>query len=106
MVPQIQFEFYRKPCAPQTVIHVESSQPWEQKRTTMPQEVVKILLNCRRELKCSVKQKHLSNLMQRMKNSDYNEIFRSEVLKVGLHGFNKILEADIQGLKPIYRSKE
>ena len=72
----------------------------------MTQEVIRILLNCRRELKCSVEQKHLSNLMQRMKNSGYNEIFRSEVLKAGLHGYNKILEADIQGSKPIYRSKE
>ena len=39
--------------------------------------------------------------MQRMKNSGYNKIFGSD-----LHDYNKILEADIQGSKPIYRSKE
>ena len=72
----------------------------------MTQEVVRILLNCRRELNCTIKQQHLSNLMQRMKNSGYNEIFRSEVLKAGLQGYNNILEADNIGSKTIYRSKE
>ena len=72
----------------------------------MTQEVIRILLNCRRELNYSIKQKHLSNLMQRMNNSGYNEIFRSEVLKAGLLGYNKIVEADIQGSKLIYRTKE
>ena len=106
MVNQIQFEFYRKPSAPQNVIHAESAHPWEQKRTAMTQEVVRILLNCRRELNCTIKQQHLSNLIQRMKNSGQNEIFWSEVLKAGLQGYNKILEADNIGSKPIYRSKE
>ena len=44
--------------------------------------------------------------MQLLKNSDYNTTFRKEVLKSGLVGYNKILEADLTGRRPLYRSSE
>ena len=76
------------------------------KHTAMTQEVIRILLNCRRELKCNIKQMHLNNLMQRMKNSGYNKEFRIKVLRAGINRYNKILEADKMGTKPMYRTKE
>ena len=44
--------------------------------------------------------------MQTLKNSGYSETFRHEILMSGLNGYNKILEADRLGDKPLYRSKE
>ena len=44
--------------------------------------------------------------MQILKNSGYSTMFRSEILQSGLKGYNKILEDDKSGFKPIYRSKE
>ena len=44
--------------------------------------------------------------MQLMKNSGYMAKFRGEVLKAGVSGYNKILEADRNGTKPVYRSLE
>ena len=44
--------------------------------------------------------------MQLLKNSDYDAIFRSDILKSGLKGYNKILEDHNTGTKPLYRSKE
>ena len=43
--------------------------------------------------------------MQMLSNSGYGEQFRAEILKSGLAGYNKILEADMAGTRPIYRSK-
>ena len=44
--------------------------------------------------------------MQVLKNSGYNSIFRKEILKAGIAGYNKILEQDKEGTKPLYRSKD
>ena len=41
-----------------------------------------------------------------MKNSGYCKQFRIEVLMAGLKVYNKILEDNKNGVKPIYRSKE
>ena len=44
--------------------------------------------------------------MQKLKNSDYDEKFRLEVLKSSINGYEKIIEDDENGIKPVYRSKE
>ena len=75
----------------------ESAQPWQQKRTTATQELIRRLLNTKKELKCSEKQKIISEFMQLLKNSNYDSKFRGEILKSGLKGYNKILEAHCAG---------
>ena len=106
LVQQVQFEFFSKPMAPPRVILAASAQPWGQKRTTLTQELIRRLLNCRPELGCGVKLKHVNRYMQMLKNSGYDEKFRTEVLRSGLAGYNKILESNKTGAKPMYRSKE
>ena len=105
IVQLVQFEFYLKPMAPEKVMLASSAQPWGQKQTTLTQELIHRLLNCRKELGCNVKQKHLNQFMQMLSNSGYGEQFRAEIVKSGLAGFNKILESDRAGTRPIYRSK-
>ena len=73
MVQQIQFEFFSKSMAPSQVILASSAQPWGQKRTTLTQELIRRLLNCRKELSCSIKKKHPNRFMQLLKNSGYDE---------------------------------
>ena len=41
-----------------------------------------------------------------LKNLGYNSMFRREILKAGISGYQNILEADRLGVKPQYRSKE
>ena len=55
------------------------------------------------ELSCSAKRKHLDNFMQLLKNSGYDEKFRAEILNSGLKGFDKIVKAERDGIKPMYR---
>ena len=102
----MQFEFYAKPMAPSTIILESSAQPLGQKHTTLTQELIRRLLNCRKELGCDIKQKHLNRYMQSLKNSGYSESFRAEILKSGLAGYDKILTADRLGQRPLYRLKK
>ena len=92
--------------APAKVILAASAQPWGQKRTTLTQELTRRLLNCRRELSCSIKTKHLNRFMHLLKNSGYSETFRRNILESGISGYNKILAADEAGERPLYRPKE
>ena len=82
-----------------------SAQSWGQKRTSLTQELIRRLLNCSKELPCLRRRKHLNNFMQLLKNSGYNQKFRSELLKSGLNGYNKILKAERDGVRPVYRPR-
>ena len=104
-VQQVRFEFFSKPMAAKKVMLASAAQPWGQKRTTLTQELIRRLLNCSKELPCSRKKKHLNNYMQLLKNSGYSEAFRAEILKSGINGYNKILKAEKDEIRPIYRPK-
>ena len=105
IVQQVRFEFFSKPMAAMKVMLASSAQPWGQKRTTLTQELIRRLLNCSKELPCTTKRKHLNNFMQLLKNSGYSEVFRLEILKSGLQGYNKILKAEREKIRPVYRPK-
>ena len=106
MKKQIFFEFYEKPMSSKFVIMRNSAAPLNQKRTVLTQEGIRRLKNCKMELEWGQKAQHLSNLMQKMKNSGYDEKFRLEVLKSSINGYEKILEDHKSGSKPIYRNKD
>ena len=105
LVQQIFFEFYAKPMKPQRTILASSANPWQQKRTTLTQECIRRLRNTRKQLGCPRKQEILTDYMQNLKNSGYSETFRREILNAGINGYNKILEADKLGVRPLYRTK-
>ena len=88
------------------VIMRNSAAPLNQKRTVLTQEGIRRLKNCKIELEWGQKAQHLSNLMQKMKNSGYDEKFWLEVLKSSINGYEKILEDHKSGSKPIYRNKD
>ena len=83
-----------------------SAAPLSQKRTVLTQEGIRRLKNCKPELEWEQKTKHLDGFMQKLRNSGYDEEFRLEVLKSTLNGYEKIVEDDKNGVKPMYRSKE
>ena len=87
------------------VILATSAQSWGQKRSTLTQELIRRLLNCSKSLPCATRKKHLNNYMQLLKNSGYSEKFRLELLRSGLQGYNKILEAERDGVRPVHRPK-
>ena len=104
-VQQVMFEFYAKPMTAKKVILATSAQSWGQKRSTLTQELIRRLLSCSKSLPCAMRKKHLNNYMQLLKNSGYSEKFRLELLRSGLQGYNKILEAERDGVRPVHRPK-
>ena len=105
IVPQVCFEFYRKPMSPNRVMLAESVQQWQQKRTTATEGLIRRLLNTKKVLNCRLKQMILKRYVELFENSGYDEKFRKDILPSGLAGYNKILEADWSGKRPMYRSK-
>ena len=43
--------------------------------------------------------------MKILKNSNYSTEFRKEVLASGINGHNKIIDDEMNGTRPMYRSK-
>merc|ERR1711952_151064 len=71
----------------------------------MVQEVVRIRRNIRTGLPWDITVKHLNNFCQRMKASGYNQNYRFQVLKSGVEGFDKMLEVERSGGRPINRPR-
>lgn len=99
----IYYEFYRKPMANRLLMLHSSAIPEKIKRTTLTQEVIRILRNCQPDLPWEQKIKHLNTFTERMRDSDYPEKFRGEVITAGLRGYEKMQEVEKAGGRPVNR---
>jgi hypothetical protein len=88
------------------VILASSALSWSTKRTILTQECLRRLRNTKVELGPEVQKSHLDQFMLKLKNSGYNAKFRQEILDSGLKAFEKMLEDDKGGVKPMYRSRD
>ena len=88
------------------VILADSALSLSQKRTILTQECLRRLRNTNVQLGPEIQRKHLNNFMLKLKNSGYNQKFRTEILDSALNAFQKMLEADKSGLRPMYRSRD
>ena len=79
---------------------------FSQKRTILTQECLRRLRNTKIELGAEVQKLHLNRFMLKLKKSGYSQKFRTEILDSGLKAFEKMVEDDKNGVKPMYRSKE
>ena len=96
------YEHYRKPVANPLLMMEMSAMPAKVK-TTLVQEVVTIRRNIRPGLPWEVTVKHLSNFCSRMKASGFNQHHRFQVLKSGMEGYDKMLETERRGVRPVNR---
>ena len=103
---RIDFEFYEKPTKNPKVILADSAINSSSKRTILTQECIRRLRNTKVELGEECRNKHLSDFMLKLKNSGYKEKYRKEILDSALKGFDKMLEDDKKGVKPLFRSKD
>ena len=78
-----------------------SAMPASMKRTALTQEVIRILRNTRPGLNQEVSTHHLDNFALRMKTSGYNANYRLQVIKSGMAGYDKMLEEEMRGGRPI-----
>ena len=97
------YEHYTKPMASSLVIPQRSAVPRKVKRATIAQMAVKILENTSLELPWSRKAQLLSNLSLRIKQSGYNASFRLNIFKSALKCWERRLQMDQSGDKPLHR---
>ena len=67
--------------------------------------MVTIRRNIRPGLPWDVTVKHLDNFCERMKASGYNQNYRFQVLKSGVESFDKMLQVERSGGRPINRPR-
>ena len=82
-------EFYYKDVASKSVINARSALAWSCKRTILTQEVLRIFLNCSRELPLEAIVTHVNHIMLRLQYSGYDRKFREEVVRSPLATYNR-----------------
>ena len=102
---RIDFEHYEKPTKNPRVILASSALSFSKKRTILTQEGLRRLRNTKRELGPAVQQKYLNLFMLSLKKSGYNKKFRKEILDSVLKAYQKMVEDDQAGVKPMYRDR-
>ena len=102
---RIDFEFYEKPTKHPNVILANSAMSRNKKRTILTQECLRIIRNTKIELGETVRNKHLSRFMIKLKSSGYDQKFRTEILNSALKAFQKMVDEDRKGVKPMYRDR-
>ena len=106
MENRIDYEFFEKPTKNPRVILADSAINSTAKRTILTQECLRRLRNTKVELGEYCRNMHLNNFMVKLKNSGYNEKFRLEILDSALKAFEKMLEEDKMGIKPLFRPRD
>ena len=102
---RIDFEFYEKPTKNPKLILAESAINASSKRTILTQECLRRIRNTKIELGNSVRNEHLNRFMIKMKNSGYSKNYRIQILDSATKAFDKMLEEDKNGTKPLYRNR-
>ena len=103
---RIDFEFFEKPSKNPKIILAESAINAKSKRTILTQECLRRLRNTKLELGDGVRNEHLSRFMLKMKNSGYTKNYRSQILDSAKKAFDKMVEEDKNGTKPLYRNRQ
>ena len=99
-------EFYFKDVASKCVINARSALPWSCKRTILTQEVLRILLNCSRELPWETTVSQVNHMMLRLQYSCHDQKLRTEVVRSALKAYNRMNELDASAEQPLYRPRE
>ena len=97
--------FYSKEVS-KCIINARSALSWSCKRTILTQEVLRILLNCSRELPWETTVGHVSHMMLRLQYPGYDQKFRTEVVLSALNAYNRMIELDASGEQSLYRPRE
>ena len=98
-------EYYYKEVATKTMLHARAAMPHSMKRTTLTQELLRVMLRCSPELGWEAIIPHLDHTMLRMQYSGYSKQFRAETLKSAINAYKEIMRKDSDGTQPMYRDK-
>ena len=100
---RILHEFYSKEISSKAVIHAKSALSWQQKRTVLTQEILRVILNCSEDISWEVIVQHVNKMVLRLQFSGYTQKFRYEVVKAALKAYDDIKCKVSSGERPLYR---
>ena len=103
---QIIYKFYKKEVANKLLILKSSAMPFQVKRASLSQEVLRRLRNTRRDLPWSEKAEILSEFSHKLMCSGWTERHRYDFIMAGLTGYRRQLENSDAGITPLYRPRE
>ena len=72
----------------------------------LTQEILRILLNCSRELPWETVVSHVNHMMLRLQYSGYDQRFRTEVVRSAVKAYNHLIELDASSEQPLYRPRD
>ena len=102
---QVIYEHYNKPIASDLLIMQRSAIPDHVKRSAITQMAIKILENTSPEVPWERKAQLLSRFSLRMKISGYNARFRLNIFPSALRHWDRRIEMDKAGERPLHREK-
>ena len=100
---KIVHEFYAKDVSSKSVINARSALSWQQKRTVLTQEVLRVLLNCSEHVPLQRVALHASTMSLRMQFSGYTKKFRNEIVNSALKAYDEIHRKAALEERPLYR---
>ena len=102
----IDYKFFEKEIASKYVMMRNSAMSARVKMNCLTQEVIRRLRNTRESLDWDeIKAPILTNFCKKMARSGYPESYRAEVIKSGVVGYERQLEASRSGQKPLFRPR-
>ena len=102
----IDYKFFEKEIASKYVMMRNSAMSARVKMNCLTQEVIRRLRNTKESLDWDeIKAPILTNFCKKMARSGYPESYRAEVIKSGVVGYERQLEASRSGQKPLFRPR-
>ena len=101
----IMYEYYEKEISSKWVLHAQAALTLSTKRIILTQQVLRIFLNCSKDLPWQEIIKHVNKMMIKVQLSGYNQKFRHEIVDSAMKAYNRINKDDLNGVKPMYRIK-
>jgi hypothetical protein len=103
----IMYEHYEKPMSSKKVMHADSAISPSCKRSVHTQEVLRRLFNSSRRLDWDTQvAPKISLYLSRMMEAGYPERYRKDTLLRCLRIYDKMVEEDTAGVRPLYRPKD
>ena len=103
---KVMYKFYKKPKANKYIMMANSAVSDRVKRSTMSNEAMRRLLCCSKNLNQSTRDEIMEDFARMLKRSGYSERFRHKVISDALRGYQKKLQIEAEGGRPVDRPRD
>ena len=102
----IMHEHYMKEMSSLLLTNANAAMAWQQKRTILTQQCLRVILNCSPSSLWADITPHIEKFTHRMQASGYQKKMRYDIIKSAITAYKKIKKEDNEGIRPMYRSRD